>query len=181
MSRSRRKSRPIEGVLNEDFLYELVEKPQCNLLLALDCVQDPHNLGACLRTADAAGVNAVFAPRNRAVSINETVRKIAQGAAEEIPFIKVTNLVKTLNNLKEKGFRIIGTSDAGKNSLYDISFSEPTVLVMGSEGTGLRRLTAETCDELVQIPMRGFVNCLNISVATGVCLFEIQRQRNADS
>ncbi len=180
-NRSRRKSRRVEGVQNEDFLYDLIENPQCNLLLALDCVQDPHNLGACLRTADAAGVGAVFAPKNRSVSVTETVRKVAQGAAEEIPFINVTNMARTLNILKKKGFVVIGTSDAAKKSLYEVSFSEPTVLVMGSEGTGLRRLTGETCDEVVQIPMRGFVNCLNISVATGVCLFEIQRQKGVSS
>ncbi len=166
---------------NEDFLYSLAEEKRSSLLLALDQVQDPHNLGACLRTADAAGAGAVFSPRNRAVAITETVQRVAQGAAEKVPFIRVPNLVRALNNLKERGFWIIGTSDHGKKSLYEASFTEPTVLVMGSEGTGLRRLTEETCDEVMRIPMRGFVNCLNISVATGVCLFEIQRQRGISS
>ncbi len=164
--------------MDEDFLYTVIEKKRGNLLLALDCVQDPHNLGACLRTADAAGVGAVFAPRNRAVAITDTVRHVAQGAAEKIPFIRVTNLAQTLNKLKDAGFWIMGTSDRGQKSIYEASFSEPTVLVMGSEESGLRRLTTDTCDEVLRIPMRGYVNCLNISVATGVCLFEIQRQRS---
>jgi 23S rRNA (guanosine2251-2'-O)-methyltransferase len=147
-------------------------------LLALDCVQDPHNLGACLRTADAAGVGAVIAPRNRAVAVTETVRHVARGAAEKIPFIQVTNLVRTLNQLKDHGFFIIGTSDRAKQTIYEASLTGPTVLVMGSEGSGMRRLTTDTCDQILKIPMRGYVDCLNISVATGVCLFEIQRQRN---
>ena len=165
-------------VVDEDFLYTIIEKKRGKLLLALDCVQDPHNLGACLRTADAAGVGAVIAPRKRAAPMTDTVRHVAQGAAEKIPFIRVTNLARTLNKLKEAGFWIIGTSDKGKKSIYEATFTEPTVLVMGSEESGLRRLTAQTCDEVLRIPMQGYVNCLNISVATGVCLFEIQRQRS---
>ncbi len=165
-------------VVDEDFLYTIIEKKRGKLLLALDCVQDPHNLGACLRTADAAGVGAVIAPRKRAAPMTDTVRHVARGAAEKIPFIRVTNLAQTLNKLKDAGFWIIGTSDKGKKSIYEATFTEPTVLVMGSEESGMRRLTTDTCDEVLRIPMRGHVNCLNISVATGVCLFEIQRQRS---
>ena len=176
--RSRKISSRSHDIVDEDFLYTLIEKKRGDLLLALDCVQDPHNLGACLRTADAAGVGAVFAPRNRAVPITETVRHVAQGAAGKVPFIRVANLAQTLNKLKEAGFWIIGTSDKGKKSIYEATYSKPTVLVMGSEESGMRRLTAATCDEVLSIPMRGYVNCLNISVATGVCLFEIQRQRS---
>lgn len=164
--------------MNEDLLLDLIEKERGDLLLALDCVQDPHNLGACLRTADAAGVGAVIAPRDRAVSVTDTVRHVARGAAEKVPFIQVTNLVRTLNKLKDHGFFIFGTSDRGEKSIYEASFTGPVVLVMGSEGSGLRRLTTETCDEILKIPMRGYVDCLNISVATGVCLFEMQRQRS---
>jgi 23S rRNA (guanosine2251-2'-O)-methyltransferase len=176
--RSGRTFKAKRGAGNEDLLLDLIRKKRGDLLLALDCVQDPHNLGACLRTADAAGVGAVFAPRDRAVSVTETVRHVARGAAENVPFIQVTNLVRTLNKLKDHGFFVTGTSDRAEQSIYEGSFTGPTVLVMGSEGSGMRRLTTETCDQILKIPMRGYVDCLNISVAAGVCLFEIQRQRS---
>jgi 23S rRNA (guanosine2251-2'-O)-methyltransferase len=165
-------------IKNEDDLFavlgNLKEPP---FLLLLDCVQDPHNLGACLRSADAAGVHAVVAPKDRSVSLTDTVRKVACGAAEHVPFVMVTNLARTLKQLKEHGLWLVGTADDAKQSLYDIDLSGPLALVMGAEGKGLRRLTRECCDFLVHIPMAGSVECLNVSVATGVCLFEAVRQR----
>jgi 23S rRNA (guanosine2251-2'-O)-methyltransferase len=147
-------------------------------LLVLDGVQDPHNLGACLRTADGAGVDAVIAPKNRAVSITETVARISCGAVESVPFIRVVNIAQTLETLRSNGVRMIGTADgAGSLSLYDVDFKGPVALVMGAEEKGLRRLTQEKCDEVVRIPMEGRVDCLNVSVATGVCLYEAVRQR----
>jgi 23S rRNA (guanosine2251-2'-O)-methyltransferase len=163
---------------SEDDLYALLEKVKTPLLLVLDQVQDPHNLGACLRTADAAGVHAVIAPKNRAVSLTDTVRRIAAGGAEHVPFVQVTNLARTLGLLQEDGIRIVGTADEAKGTLYDADLTGPLAIVMGFEGSGLRRLTQKTCDELVRIPMFGAVECLNVSVATGVCLFEALRQRH---
>lgn len=163
---------------SEDELYTLLEKVATPLLLALDRVQDPHNLGACLRTADAAGVHAVIAPRNRAVSLTDTVRRIAAGATDHVPFVQVTNLARTLSELQGDGIRIVGTADEAKGTLYDADLTGPLAIVMGFEGSGLRRLTRERCDELVRIPMSGAVECLNVSVAAGVCLFEAWRQRN---
>ena len=149
-------------------------------LLVLDGVQDPHNLGACLRTADGAGVHAVIAPRNRAVGMTETVSRISCGAAENVPFVQVTNIVRTLKELQGNGVWTIGTADgAESSSLYDVDFKGPVALVMGAEGEGLRRLTQETCDLVVRIPMQGKVDCLNVSVATGVCLYEALRQRQS--
>jgi len=145
--------------------------------LILDGIQDPHNLGACLRSADAAGVHAVIAPKDRAVSLTDTVRQVACGAAEYVPFVTVTNLARTLRELKDKGLWLIGTADNAKQSLYDVDLSGPLALVMGAEGKGLRRLTREGCDFIVHIPIAGSVECLNVSVATGVCLFEAVRQR----
>ena len=150
-------------------------------LLALDGVQDPHNLGACLRVADAMGVQAIFAPKDRAAGLTATARKVASGAAESVPFIPVTNLARTLRELKDKGIWIVGTDEAATTSLFDAKFSGPLVLVFGAEGEGLRRLTRETCDELVFIPMMGQVESLNVSVAAGICLYEARRQRNAKS
>jgi 23S rRNA (guanosine2251-2'-O)-methyltransferase len=147
------------------------------LLLILDQVTDPHNLGACLRTANAAGVAAVIAPRDRSATLTDTVRHIACGAAELTPFIQVTNLARTMEKLKESGVWITGTADEATKSLYEIDFRGPSALVAGAEGAGMRRLTAEKCDFLVKIPMFGGVPCLNVSVATGVCLFEAVRQR----
>ena len=147
------------------------------LLLILDGVQDPHNLGACLRVADAFGVHAVVAPKDRACGLNATVAKTASGAAESIPYITVTNLARTLRELQERGIRVVGTSDDADSSLYAADLAGPLALVLGAEGEGLRRLTRETCDALVSIPMLGAVQSLNVSVASGVCLYEALRQR----
>ena len=149
------------------------------LLLVLDGVQDPHNLGACLRSADAAGVHAVLAPRDRAVGLTAAVSKVASGAAENVPFVQVTNLARTLRALKDAGVWLVGTAGEAEQSIYDIDMRIPLALVMGAEGKGLRRLTQELCDYAVHIPMRGGVESLNVSVATGVCLFEAVRQRTA--
>lgn len=158
----------------EAILLSLNQPP---FLLILDEVQDPHNLGACLRTADAAGIHAVIVPKNRACSLSPSVRKVASGAAETVPLIQVTNLASTLRWLQEQGVWIIGTDDETQTSLFDTPLTGPVALVLGAEGTGLRRLTRENCDALVRIPMFGKVESLNVSVATGVCLFEAVRQR----
>jgi len=147
------------------------------LLLVLDGVQDPHNLGACLRTADAAGVDALVVPRDRAAGMTPTVRKVACGAAETVPVFTVTNLARALRTLKQAGVWLYGASDAAGSSLYEADFSGPLALVLGSEGTGLRRLTQELCDFQVAIPMAGSVSSLNVSVAAGVLLYEARRQR----
>jgi 23S rRNA (guanosine2251-2'-O)-methyltransferase len=147
------------------------------LLLVLDGVQDPHNLGACLRTADAAQATAVIAPRDRASGLTPVVRKVAAGAAESVPFVAVVNLARTLRELKDRGIWLIGTSDQAQQSLYDADLTGPTAIVMGGEAEGLRRLTRETCDALVSIPMAGVVESLNVSVAAGVALYEAVRQR----
>jgi len=147
------------------------------LVLVLDGVQDPHNLGACLRTAEAAGVDLVIICKDRSAGITPVVRRAASGAAEVMPIILATNLARVLRELKKRGIWLAGTSDEATDSLYGIDLSGPLALVMGSEGTGLRRLTTELCDYLVNIPMAGQVESLNVSVATGVCLYEINRQR----
>jgi len=147
------------------------------LLLVLDGITDPHNLGACLRVADGAGVHAVVAPKDRAAGIGATVGKVASGAAETVPYITVTNLARTLRELKERDIRIVGTSDDATASIYDVDLTGPIAWVLGTEGEGMRRLTRETCDELAQIPMQGAVESLNVSVASGVCLYESVRQR----
>lgn len=157
----------------------LAEAGEAPLILVLDGVQDPHNLGACLRSADAAGVTAVIVPKDRAVHLTQTVRKIACGAAESVPFVAVTNLARCLRDLKKAGLWLVGTADEATQSIYDVELHGPTVIVMGAEGAGVRRLTSEECDYLVRIPMAGSVECLNVSVATGVCLFESVRQRLA--
>lgn len=159
----------------------LAELNQDSLFLVLDGVQDPHNLGACLRSADATGVDAVIIPKDRSASLNATVRKVAAGGAESVPLIEVTNLARGLKMLKEAGVWIYGTSGDAESSLYDYDYKGPTALVMGSEGEGLRRLTAEACDHLIKLPMTGVVESLNVSVATGVCLYEILRARMACS
>lgn len=146
-------------------------------LLVLDGVQDPHNLGACLRTADAAGVHAVIAPRDRACGITPVVRKVAAGAAETIPFYPVTNLARTMRELKARGIWLTGTAGEADRTVYDVDLTGASALVMGAEGEGLRRLTREECDHLVRLPMAGSVESLNVSVATGICLFEAVRQR----
>lgn len=145
--------------------------------LILDGVTDPHNLGACLRSANAAGVDAVIVPKDRAVGLTPVVRKVASGAAESTPFIQVTNLARTLKLLQEHGVWIYGASEDGTKNLYDIDFTGSVALVLGAEGSGLRRLTRESCDELMMIPTLGEISSLNVSVATGVCLFEVVRQR----
>ena len=160
----------------DDLLDAITDEPP--LLLLLDGVTDPHNLGACLRTADAAGVHAVIAPRDRAAGINATVAKAASGAADTVPYFMVTNLARTMCELKELGIWITGTSDAADASIYASDFRRPTAIALGAEGAGLRRLTAERCDALARIPMRGAVESLNVSVACGVCLYEARRQRS---
>jgi len=149
------------------------------LLLVLDGVQDPHNLGACLRSADAAGVAAVIVPRDRAAGLTPVVRKVAAGAAETVPLVSVVNLARTLRDLKERGIWLVGTAEGADRTLYQADFTGPVGLVMGSEGEGLRRLTRECCDQLVAIPMAGAVESLNVSVAAGIVLFEAVRQRRA--
>jgi len=165
------------GQLHEQDIEELLEKAsQPPLILVLDGVTDPHNLGACLRTADAAGVDMVIAPKDRAVGLNATVRKAASGAAERLPFVQVTNLARTLKQLQDAGLWVTGTAMQGED-LYTSDLTGPRVVVMGSEGKGMRRLTQEHCDQLVNIPMAGSVESLNVSVATGVVLYEVVRQR----
>jgi len=149
------------------------------LLLVLDGVTDPHNLGACLRVADGAGAHAVIAPKDHAVGVNSTVAKVASGAAETVPYFMVTNLARTLGELKERDIRVIGTAEDAPRSIYELDLSGPVALVFGAEGSGLRQLTARTCDELVHLPMLGAVESLNVSVASGVCLYEAARQRLA--
>jgi len=149
------------------------------LLLVLDGVQDPHNLGACLRVADGMGAHAVIAPKDRAVGLNATVLKVASGAAESVPFVTVTNLARCLRDLKDKGIWVVGAAETGAVGLFESRFHGALAFVMGAEGEGLRRLTLETCDELVSIPMLGSVESLNVSVAAGICLYEARRQRKA--
>jgi len=147
------------------------------LILVLDGITDPHNLGACLRVADGAGVHAVIAPKDHAAGINATVAKVASGAAQTVPYFMVTNLARTLVELKERNIWIIGTSDVATQTLYQTDLRGPVALVLGAEGDGMRQLTTKTCDQLVRIPMRGAVESLNVSVASGVCLYEALRQR----
>ncbi len=147
------------------------------LLLVLDGVTDPHNLGACLRVADGAGAHAVIAPKDHAVGINATVAKVASGAAETVPYFMVTNLARTLGELKERNIWCLGLSDEATQTLYQSDLKAPTALVLGAEGAGLRQLTRKTCDALVSIPMLGAVESLNVSVASGICLYEAVRQR----
>ena len=153
------------------------EKTDDCLLLILDQIQDPHNLGAILRTADAAGVDAVIISDKNTVSLNATVSKVASGGAESVPLFRVTNLNRAIELIKDAGIWLVGTTDHAEETLYSQSFSGSLALVMGSEGSGMRRLTEESCDYLVKLPMSGVVNSLNVSVATGVCLYEINRQR----
>jgi 23S rRNA (guanosine2251-2'-O)-methyltransferase len=147
------------------------------LVLVLDGITDPHNLGACLRVADGAGVHAVVAPKDHAAGVNATVAKVASGAAETVPYFMVTNLARTLGELKERDLRIVGTADAAPDSLYAADLRGPLALVLGAEGKGLRQLTARSCDALVRLPMKGAVESLNVSVASGICLYEALRQR----
>jgi 23S rRNA (guanosine2251-2'-O)-methyltransferase len=165
--------------LDEDDLMAIVREQKVPFILVLDCVQDPHNLGAILRTADGAGVHAVVAPKDKAVGITETVRRISVGAADHVPFVQVTNLARTMEHLKEAGLWFVGTSDRAEKAIYELDLKGPLALVLGAEEKGMRRLTEENCDFLAMIPMAGKVECLNVSVATGVCLFEAVRQRRA--
>ncbi len=165
-------------VLDEADLEAILDNAQqVPFLLILDGVQDPHNLGACLRTADAAGVMAVIVPVHRGVGITSTVRKVATGAAESVPLIQVNNLARVLELLKQRGIWLIGTAGEASTSLHQQDLSGPLALVMGAEDKGMRRLTREACDALIHIPMRGVVESLNVSTATAVCLFEALRQR----
>ena len=168
---------PLPQANSLDDLLDAIEGPP--LLLVLDGVTDPHNLGACLRVADGAGVHAVIAPRDHAVGINATVSKVASGAAETVPYFMVTNLARTLGELKERSIWCIGLSDDAPHTLYQTDLKGPTALVMGAEGSGMRQLTRKTCDALASIPMKGAVESLNVSVASGICLYEAVRQRGA--
>ncbi len=160
-----------------DQLLESLEEPP--LLLVLDGVTDPHNLGACLRTADAAGAHALIVPKDKSAPLNATAVKVACGAAEAVPVVSVTNLARTLKQLQERGLWITGTAGEAENTVFEADLTGPLVLVMGAEGKGMRRLTREHCDSLIKIPMAGEVSSLNVSVATGVCLFEAVRQRRS--
>jgi 23S rRNA (guanosine2251-2'-O)-methyltransferase len=163
----------------EDELLVALQKVSAPLLLALDGVQDPHNLGACLRSADACGALAVIVPRDRAAQVTPTVRKVAVGAAETTPVVAVTNLVRTLKLLKQAGLWIVGADAAGDKSAHQVDLTGAVVLVLGAEGTGLRHLTRQTCDFLVRLPQLGAVESLNVSVAAGMLLYEAVRQRQA--
>lgn len=179
----------VQAIVQTHSLDELLERLEASqadlpvaqrvqpLLLVLDGVTDPHNLGACLRVADGAGAHAVIAPKDHAAGINATVAKVASGAAETVPYFMVTNLARTLCELKERNIWVIGTSDTATQTVYDADLRGPVALVLGAEGDGMRQLTAKTCDQLVRIPMQGAVESLNVSVASGVCLFEAVRQR----
>jgi len=158
-----------------DDVLDTLEEPA--FLLVLDGVQDPHTLGACLRVADAVGAHAVIAPKDRAVGLTQTAIKVASGAAESVPYITVTNLARTLRELKERDIWVIGTDAEAKEDLYTAQWPQATAWVLGAEGDGMRRLTRDTCDQLVTIPMLGSVQSLNVSVASGVCLYEARRRR----
>lgn len=160
-----------------DTILNQTNKPA--FLLVLDGVTDPHNIGACLRTADAAGVDAVIVPKDKSGSLTAVAKKVACGAAEVVPFIQVTNLARTLRDIQQQGVWVVGTAGEATQTLYQAKLTGPMALVMGAEGSGMRRLTRETCDELISIPMSGSVSSLNVSVATGVTLFEMVRQRQA--
>jgi 23S rRNA (guanosine2251-2'-O)-methyltransferase len=173
----------VEALAQVHSLDELLERLEADgveapLLLVLDGITDPHNLGACLRVADGAGAHAVIAPKDHAAGINATVAKVASGAAETMPYFMVTNLARTLGELKERNIWVIGTSDDAPKTLYQVDLKGPVALVLGAEGDGMRQLTRKTCDELISIPMRGAVESLNVSVASGVCLYEALRQRS---
>lgn len=166
--------------LNEGDLDQILSQKQNPLLLILDGVTDPHNLGACLRTADAAGVDAVIVPKDKSAQLTSIARKVACGAAEVMPLIRVTNLARTMRDLQEcHNIWIVGTAGEATSGIYEAKLTGPIALVMGAEGDGMRRLTREHCDQLISIPMAGSVSSLNVSVATGVCLFEIVRQKAA--
>ncbi len=164
---------------NENDLDAILEGKDNPLLLVLDGVTDPHNLGACLRNADAAGACAIIVPKDRSAPLSATVRKVAVGAAEIVPLVRVTNLARTMRALQEKGVWFVGTAGEATHDIYQSKMTGPLAIVMGAEGDGMRRLTRETCDELISIPMAGSVSSLNVSVASGICLFEAVRQRRS--
>lgn len=172
-----RRSQTMDDGALRTLVEEKLTDDKIMLLLVLDGIQDPHNLGACLRTADAAGVDAVIVPRHGAAGLGATVSKVAAGAAESIPFAAVSNVGKTLAWISEYGILIVGTSDLGDKSLYDCNLAGPVALVMGQEHAGLRKNIMARCDELISLPMHGSVSSLNVSVATGICLYEVVRQR----
>ncbi len=163
--------------LNENDIDAILAQHESPLLLVLDGVTDPHNLGACLRNADAAGVAAIIVPKDRSAPMNATVSKVACGAAEVVPLIRVTNLARTMRSLQEQGIWFVGTAGEATHDIYQAKLTGPLAIVMGAEGDGMRRLTRETCDDLIKIPMAGSVSSLNVSVASGICLFEAVRQR----
>ncbi|QXO17657.1 MULTISPECIES: 23S rRNA (guanosine(2251)-2'-O)-methyltransferase RlmB [Vibrio] len=164
--------------LNENDLDAILAQHEQPLLLVLDGVTDPHNLGACLRNADAAGVAAVIVPKDKSAPMTATVSKVACGAAETVPLVRVTNLARTMRALQEQGVWFVGTAGEATHDIYHSKLTGPLAIVMGAEGDGMRRLTRETCDDLIKIPMAGTVSSLNVSVATGICLFEAVRQRS---
>jgi 23S rRNA (guanosine2251-2'-O)-methyltransferase len=166
------------GMMSEADLSEHLSQVTLPLILILDGVTDPHNLGACLRSADAAGVTAVVFPRDKSADVNDVARKVASGAAETVPWVRVTNLARTIESLKQAGVWVIGTDGGAERTLYEQDLSGPCALVLGSEGAGMRRLTRDLCDFVVKLPMAGSVSSLNVSVAAGVCLFEAVRQRD---
>jgi len=162
---------------NEDDLFDLIERTENPLILILEGVQDPHNLGACLRTASGAGVTAVLAPVKGACGITPTVRDISCGGADDVPFLRIKNIGQLLRKFQDRKIQLIGTSDKGKASLYDVNFDQPTAVILGSEGWGMRKVTGDHCDHLISLPMAGTVDCLNVSVSAGVILYEAVRQR----
>lgn len=164
-------------VHQEQDLTRLLDSVDVPFILILDNVTDPHNFGACLRTADAAGIDLVITPKDRSAPLNSTVKKVACGASESLPVIRVTNLVRTIRLLQDRNIWIVGTTGEAETSLVEGNYYGPLALVMGAEGVGMRRLTQEHCNQLIRIPMNGTVSSLNVSVATGVCLFEMVRQR----
>lgn len=168
----------IYPTLSEDELIEKIQFNSSAIVLILDCIQDPRNLGACLRTADAVGAIGVIAPKDKSSKITETVAQVSCGGSESVPYVQVVNLSRTIKKLQKAGMWIVGTSDQGDECIYNINLKGKIAIALGAEGKGLRRLTIENCDHLVSIPMSGKVDCLNVSVAAGVCLFEIYRQNN---
>lgn len=171
------RAKPVQAKGEHDLFAMLDEQTTPAFLLILDSVTDPHNLGACLRSCDAAGIQGVIAPKDKAVGLTATVSKVACGAAESVPFYQVTNLARTMKELQQRGVWLYGTAGEASSSIYETDLTGPMAIVMGAEGKGLRRLTREACDHLVHIPMAGEVSSLNVSVATGICLFEALRQR----
>lgn len=163
---------------SEEFLQELLDEKDSPLILVLDCIQDPHNFGACLRSADGAGVDAVIVPKDKAAPVTPAVISVSCGGAENVPIVQVTNLARSLKTLQNNNVWLVGTTDHATQSLYETDLTGGIAIVMGAEGKGMRRLTEEACDFLVNLPMKGKVECLNVSVATGICLYEAVRQRN---